>query len=179
MCFMAASLAKTNTSSDGLEVANLKEKKNSGRGLKKKPAIIMLNRDGDLHEDEWHTYIAGLTHHISKYDIGGFTGWVEVDNLNKLDPNAMGIYNSFGKLLGYIPAKELLDYREWCEARPLPCVGFIFVEDGTARGRVKILRPCNEFFLEKEFSRYLQWVKNNYGDEYLPKSMAMHFDVER
>ncbi len=131
-----------------------------------------------MQEDEWHTYIAGLPHHISKYDIGGFAGWVEADYFNKFDPDAVGVYNSFGKLLGYIPAKEALGYKQWCDAQPHPCVGFIFVEDDQLRGRVKILRPCNEEFLKEEFTRYLQWVKNNYGEEYLPKSMSMQFDVE-
>lgn len=145
---------------------------------RKKPVIQMLNREADWQEDGWHTYIAGLHHHVSKYDIGGFTGWVENDHGNTYDSNAMGVFNSFGKLLGYIPAKELSDYRAWCDAKPQPCVGFVFVEDGQIRGKVKILRPCNEEFLQKGFSSYLQWVNDNFGSEYLPKSMNMTFNTE-
>lgn len=145
--------------------------------LKKKPKIVILNREGDIQEDEWYTYIAGLPYHASKYDIGGFTGWVENDLNNAHDSKAMGVYSSFGKLLGYIPAKELSDYRHWSDGLPMPCVGFIYIEDGQYRGRVKILRPCNEEFLQTEFSRYLQWVKDNYGAEYLPKSMSMQFET--
>lgn len=147
-------------------------------GLKNRPIIKMLNREGDTQDDEWHTYIAGVSYRISKYDIGGFTGWIENDNTNAYDAKAMGVYNSFGKLLGYIPAKELADYRLWCNTKPMPCVGFVYIEDGQYRGRVKILRPCNEDFLKTEFSRYLQWVNDNYGKEYLPKSMSMNFDIE-
>ena len=169
ICFVVASLIRT--------PKHLKQDSKPNR-LKKKPIIKMLNRDGDIHDDEWHTYIAGAQHHISKYDIGGFSGWVEADYDNKYDRNAMGVYNSFGKLLGYIPAKEVSDYCAWCDAQPQPCVGFIFVEDGEMRGRVKILRPCNEDFLKNEFTRYLQWVKDNYGDQYLPKNMSMDFEVE-
>ena len=142
------------------------------------PTIKMLNRDGDPEDDEWHTYIAGINYRASKYDIGGFSGWVGPDPDNAYDPNAMGVYNAFGKLLGYIPAKELKEYRKWCGAQPQPCVGFIYEEDGEKRGRVKILRPCNTEFLETEFSRYLQWVNDNYGKEYLPKTMSMQFDTE-
>lgn len=138
----------------------------------------MLNRDGDIQNDEWLTYIAGVKHHISKYDIGGFSGWVANDSANTYDRSAMGVYNSFGKLLGYIPANELNDYREWCGAQPQPCVGFIFTENGHPRGRVKILRPCNKEFLQTEFSRYLQWVNDNYGNKFLPKSMSMQFDID-
>lgn len=146
--------------------------------LKLKPAIKMLNREGDASEDEWHTYIAGLPHHASQYDIGGFSGWVENDSENKHDPMAMGVYNSFGKLLGYIPAKELSDYRDWCDGLPQPCMGFIYVEDGQMRGRIKMLRPCNEEFLKTEFSRYAQWVYDNYGKSFLPDSLTMQFKTE-
>lgn len=138
----------------------------------------MLGREGDTHNDEWHTYIAGVFYHTSKYDVGGFTGWVENDNSNTKDKRAMGIYNSFGKLLGYIPARELTEYRSWSGIAPLPCVGFVAIEDGQTHGRVKILRPCNEDFLQTEFSRYLQWVNDNYGKKYLPQRMSMRFDIE-
>ena len=146
--------------------------------LKSKPPFKMLNREGSPHADEWHTYIAGLRYHASVHDIGGFTGWVENDLGNAHDSKAMGIYNSSGKLLGYIPARELADYRLWCLGYPVPCVGFVFVEDGQYRGRVKILLPCNKDFLQTEFTRYLQWVKDNYGNDHLPKSLSMNFDIE-
>lgn len=138
----------------------------------------MLNREGDRHDDEWYTYIAGVKYHVSKYDIGGFSGWVENDADNTHDPNAMGVYNSLGKLLGYIPAKELKEYRKWCDAAPMPCVGIVYVDDGSYWGRVKILRPCNVEFLQSEFSRYLQWVSDNFGKEYVPKSMSFDFDFD-
>lgn len=143
-----------------------------------KPIIKMLNRDGDVHEDEWHTYIAGVNHHASKYDIGGFCGYVANDPTNAHDPDAMGVYNSF-KMLGYISAKELKDYRRWCDAGAMPCVGFVFLEDGQMHGLIKVLKPCNNAFLETEFSRYLQWVKDNYGSEYLPKNLTMILEIEQ
>lgn len=153
------------------------QSKTSSSTRQSKPVIKMLNREGDVQEDEWHTYIAGLSHHASKYNIGGFTGIVANDVNNTRFPDAMGVYNSSGKLLGYIPAKDLNEYREWCDAMPQPCVGFIFEEDGELRGRVKILRPCNEEFIQQEFTRYLQWVNDNYGKKYLPPTMSMQFDI--
>lgn len=147
------------------------------RGLRKKPVIKLLDRDGDPVEDEWHTYIAGISYHASKYDIGGFTGWIENDIYNTNDSRAMGVYNSFGKLLGYIPAKELEDYREWCHSAPQPCMGFVYIEEGQFRGRVKILRPCNVEFLRVEFNNYAQWVYDHRGREYIPSS-PLQFDTE-
>lgn len=140
--------------------------------------IKMLNREGQPFTDEMQTYIAGLKHHITKADIGGFTGLVVPEPTNKHDRNAMGVYNSSGKLLGYIPASELRDYRKWCEAQPQPCAGFIYAEDGELRGRVKIVRPCNAEFIKDRFTSYFQWIKDNVGDAYLPKNLSMKFDVE-
>ncbi len=139
----------------------------------------MLNREGVPHEDEWYTYIAGVGHHVSASNVGGFTGWVANDADNKHDHNAMGVYNETGKLLGYIAAKELDDYRDWCEAQPEPCVGIIYIEDGQLRGRVKVIKPCNEEFLSLRFGKYLQWVKDTYGSAYLPKKLSMDMDIER
>lgn len=124
VCFWVASLIG----------ASKTKKASKSNGIKKGPAIRMINRDGDTHDDEWHTYIAGLSHHISKHDIGGFAGWIENDLNNAHDSKAMGVYNSFGKLLGYIPAKELPDYRHWSDGLPMPSVGFIYIEDGQYRG---------------------------------------------
>lgn len=143
----------------------------------KNPPIQMLNREGDPQEDEWHTYIAGVHHHVSAFSVGGFTGWVANDANNKYDSKAMGIYNDKGKLLGFIPASELAEYRDWCDAKPQPCVGFIYLDDGKIYGRVKILRPCNKDFISTEFGRYLSWVKSNYGPEYLPKSQGITFNI--
>ena len=166
-CFWCASLIKP-----------AKNKKSPQR-QKTKPVIQMLNREGDMQEDERHTYIAGLHYHVSKYDIGGFTGWVAHDTDNTHDRRARGVYNSFGKLLGYIPARELDDFIAWCDSKPVPCVGFIYTDNGEIRGRVKMLLPCNAEFLQTGFSNYLQWVCDNYGAEYLPKSMSMQIDIEQ
>lgn len=145
------------------------------QSYRRKPSLRLLNREGDPDEDEWHTYIAGLPYHAATHDVGGFWGWIEHEVGNKYDRNAMAVYNSSGKLLGYIPAKEVSDYRDWCDSQPVPCTGYIYIEEGQLRGRVKALMPCNEEFLQEEFSRYLQWVNDNVGPEYVPKNLQMTF----
>ena len=142
------------------------------------PSIKMLNREGDMWEDEWHTYIAGLPYHDTKSDVGGFTGWIANEPNNKYDKNAMAIYNFQGHLLGYIPSTELKEYRRWCSGQTQPCMGYIYIEEGEIRGRVKTLRPCNLEFLNNEFSKYAQWVKDNIGPEYLPNVSSMKFNIE-
>lgn len=133
------------------------------------PTIPMLDREGWRYEDEWYTYVAGVAHYVTKFDEGGFAGWVENDSDNTYDRQAMGVYNHNGRLLGYIPADELKEYRKWCDAKPCPCVGYIRVENGKLRGRVKVLLPCNKEFLETEFTNYMKWVEENIGSKYVPK----------
>lgn len=137
--------------------------KQSGR-----PAITMLNRKGESWADEYQTYIAGVPYHASRRDIGGFSGYVANDAGNTHDRNAMGVYNSDGKLLGFVPARELRDYRDWCGASTVPCIGFIHVEDGQLCGRVKMALPCNQDFVNDVFSRYRDWIRKNHGERYVP-----------
>lgn len=141
---------------------------------KPKPALLMLDREGDAHDDEWFTYIAGVPHHITKNEIGSFLGWVQHDQDNKYDPYAMGVYDYKGKLIGYIPAKEVKEYRAWCDARPQPCAGFTYIENGQLRGRVKAVRPCNPEFIQNELQRFLDWAHDHYG--YVPKTAGIEFE---
>lgn len=145
----------------------------------RKPELVirMLNREGDLYQDEWHTYIAGLHYHASKSDVGGFCGYVANDPYNSYDKNAVAIYSKL-KLLGYIPARELADFREWSDGEVMPCIGIIYVEDGQLRGRVKILKPCNMEFIQKGFSYYINWIKDTHGEKYLPKNITWVFSQD-
>ncbi len=158
---------------------NSKENKKTTTIKLRKPELIikMLNREGDLHEDEWHTYIAGVPHHAFKSDVGGFCGYVANDPNNSYDKNAVAVYSKL-KLFGYIPARELADYRAWSEGAVMPCVGFIYIEDGQLRGRVKILKPCSLEFLQEGFANYINWIKDTHGEKYIPRNITWVFDQE-
>lgn len=142
------------------------------------PAIKILDRPGDSEEDEWHTYIAGINYRAVNSDLGGFVGYVTPDPGNRHSPIAMAVITASGKLLGYIPAKEVGDFREWCSVRPVPCVGFICRKDGQFAGRVKALLPCSREFMQKEFTRYFEWVNAHYGAPYLPDLDNVIFNIE-
>lgn len=141
-----------------------------------KPTLNLLNREGDSDEDTWNTYVAGAKHHIGPADVGGFFGWVANDAGNSHDSDAMGIYNANGRLLGYIPASELGGYRSWCDAQPVPCAGYIYVEDNQMRGRVKAVLPCCEEFIEEEFDAYAKWVRRRIGAKYAPNINSLTFE---
>lgn len=143
------------------------------------PAIKMLNCKGDPHDDEFYTYISGAFHHATESELGGFYGVVTPEPDNTYDHNAMAVCNTDMKLLGYIPASELSEYRKWSCAAPMPCIGYIYVENKQVHGRVKIFKPCSEEFLADQFQRYLDWISKNMGPEYLPKSNTMQFKIDQ
>jgi len=74
-------------------------------------------------------YIAGLQHHCSEWDIGPFMGVVFNEKSNPADRKAMAILNTNkSTIVGYVPAKILDDYREWCKGqkrlRWIPLLGW-------------------------------------------------------
>lgn len=138
--------------------------------LRKPPVIPMLNRVGSQWDDGYTTYIAGLKYRATHHDAGGFYGWVEKEPDNEYDHRAVAIYNEHGRKLGYIPAKELYDFRKWSDGNPVPCTGFIFVEEGVVRGRIKALLPCSNDFLNRSFASYHDWVRENFGEKYVPNT---------
>lgn len=150
--------------------------KNVGKTRTFKLCFRFLNRKGDSVDDEWYSAIAGLMHHSSKSDIGGFCGYIANDSGNEVDPDAMAICTET-KVVGYIPAKDLKSYRKWCGGKTVPCMGYLFEEDGYIRGRVKALLPCNADFIKNEFERYADWIVENWGEEYCPKDF--NFTIER
>ncbi len=96
-------------------------------------SIEYLGTDADM-PDDFDTYIAGANYRCSFMDIGGFIGFAIPQFDNKHDINAVAIYNKKGKHLGFIPRIEAKQFREWCDTRPVPCVGYIKMEDGKYRG---------------------------------------------
>lgn len=140
-------------------------------------AVKMLNREGDKHFDSFRTYIAGVHHHVNESFIGSHTGIIANQKDNKYDSRAMGIYLS-GRLMGYIPARELDDFWEWSDGKPVPCAAYIYKEDGELRGRVKAFLPCNADFISEEVGAYLSWVVQTYGSDFMPKNQNISFRVE-
>lgn len=170
----AAALAAASSSNGQYSAPSRKlELDNSTQGdvAANQPPIKMLHRDGYPDSDEWDTIIADVAELCTAKDIGGFFGFVAKDSKNPEKPNAMGIYNDFGRLVGYIPEEELADYRQWCDDSAMPCGGFIQMDSSTGklRGFVKIVRPCNEDYMKNSLLKYFQWVVDNYGDRYVPK----------
>ncbi|MDY4160845.1 MAG: HIRAN domain-containing protein [Prevotella sp.] len=75
--------------------------------------------------------IAGINHreNIGDYE-GKFIGEVVLEPTNQYDHNAIKVVHQDGKHLGYVPAEETAQLREWVKNRfPYKCYGEIFQEE--------------------------------------------------
>lgn len=154
-------------------------KEEEAKGTRKnRPHIKMLDCPGEDYKDEWYTKIAGAFIHAKDFGTGSFYGWVESEPDNPHDRNAMAIYTTDGEHMGYIPADELTAYREWCECDPMPCIGVIYRWNGKIYGKVKVLKPCNAQFLDDRTESFLDWIRKEYGPDYLPKNKPATISVD-
>ena len=72
--------------------------------------------------------VAGINSYLSyqnKSNIGVKQGYCMIDPTNRYNSNAIAIYLSNGKLIGYIPNDSLEDFAEWSERKVIKCVGII------------------------------------------------------
>ncbi|MBR6893701.1 MAG: HIRAN domain-containing protein [Bacteroidaceae bacterium] len=75
--------------------------------------------------------IAGINHRdgIGDYE-GKFMGEVVPEPTNQYDPNAIKIVHQDGKHLGYVPAEDTQQLREWVQNKfPFKCYGEIFQDE--------------------------------------------------
>lgn len=92
----------------------------------------------DQSDGVMDVYIAGLAHHCTMGDVGVFRGLIYNDWANPVDRNAMAIWsNEKQGVIGYVPSAILDDYRIWSEGRKCSCVGVIFWNGESLRGRVR------------------------------------------
>lgn len=129
-----------------------------------------------LRETEYFCSIAGVSHHNDEDNIGGFIGYCMADPTNRLDKNAIGIYESGGRLVGYIPKDEQKNFRAWSKRNPLPCIGFIEVFDDRLRGKVKVIDACPEL-TELHMFKFIRWLILNHGKGFIPSSIEIHKNV--
>lgn len=81
--------------------------------------------------------IAGINHKdgIGEYE-GKFIGEVVPEPTNQYDPNAIKIVHQDGKHLGYVPAEDTAQLREWVKNKfPYKCYGEIFQDEDEEEDR--------------------------------------------
>lgn len=122
----------------------------------------------DSHSDSiWDAYIAGLGHHCTVRNVGVFGGPVFNEKDNPADKKAMAFGNAKTKrIIGYIPSAVLDDYRKWCGRKTAHCVGYIFKEGDTLRGRARIYHPdCDLKKVGEDSVAYILAVCERFGWE--------------
>ena len=75
--------------------------------------------------------IAGINHYCTIQDEGDYTGYTKAEETNPYDNNAIAIYLDNGKLVGYIPKYDNINFRIWSKGKTsLKCFIRIRVNEG-------------------------------------------------
>ena len=118
-----------------------------------------------LDRETNNIFIAGLEHHCAKKDVGFFTGKIFNESTNAYDRKAMAIgSNQAGRIIGYVPAAILSEYRGWCNRKECRCVGFIFFDGEHLRGRVRAYLPDTEpEKIVQDAQEYISLAADHFG----------------
>lgn len=141
------------------------------------PAPAEESEQPDPRDDNgFFCKIAGITHHATLDDIGGFLGYAVKEPHNRYDSMAVAIYRSDKKLIGYLPKSELDGYHAWTGEAALRCIGFIDEgEEVPLYGRVKVVKGTKDE-QELEVVYFVRWMVDHLGLRYVPKGIKMEVD---
>lgn len=159
-------------------IRKLKKKRNTEVTKTKTDVGISLKVTAGSEDGTYYTRIAGVQHHNSKQDIGGFLGYVCSEPNNQYDKNAAAVYRNDNKLLGYLPKDEIKSFREWSEKENLPCIGFIKVGDEVPLfGKVKII-DTDKDETDLIVAQYVKWLVSNFGAKFIPAGFSVDANKE-
>ena len=146
--------------------------------LFKRPQYKIIPRPDGLTSD-FEVRIAGAMYHCDDSDVGGFLGYVKPDPDNPHDSKACGIYNRYGKLIGFVPRVVLDAYRPWSKCEKHFCIGWVARGHDKIPyyGRAMVFDPSSG--VEVEVARYLLWIIENRGFNRLPKGVKLTIDGVR
>lgn len=72
------------------------------------------------------TTVAGVNYHLSAEDANNkYCGITAAEKDNKFDPNAIKLVTNEGKMLGYVPAKDLKEFRDIFEKEEVGFIAYI------------------------------------------------------
>ena len=123
-------------------------------------------------EDQTETFylkIAGISFHCDEDDAGAIAGRIMAEPSNEQDPEAMAIMSNQGKVLGYVPAYDLVKYRRWCGLRAFPFIGYILNDGFTLSGRLLAIRPLSHEFVVQAATEFEDKIRQELGDRYVAK----------
>ena len=105
-----------------------------------------------LEEDSDTFDVTGLRYYCTLKDVGRIVGYVKPDPSNVHDNRAQAVIRSDGKLIGYIPRKQLDMYHDFNLANVVcPFVGEIEVDNrGWMQAEIKVIIPSSQEYVEEE-----------------------------
>lgn len=123
----------------------------------------LTGEDEDNEYDDMY-YIAGLAHHVDVHQVGAFVGFLIPEPDNAYDSDAVAIYDT-EHLIGYIPAAIAADVKEDIigDCPAVPCMGVIYLEGTTLRGRAWAAHPTTRKYLRDYFNSVAEDIKKEYG----------------
>ena len=65
----------------------------------------------------FYSNIAGVEHYCTEKDEGNYDGYIKAEENNQYDSNAIAVYTNNGKLIGYIPKDENINFRIWSKGK--------------------------------------------------------------
>ena len=121
----------------------------------------IMDRGRDVND----VFIAGVSHHCTRKDVGFFTGYIFNEKDNPHDKKAMAIFDhQKGRIIGYVPSAILENYRDWCKKKRCVCVGFIFYNGEMLRGRARAYLPdSDKELMMEDIADYAKQVCEFYG----------------
>lgn len=132
-----------------------------------KPTPTLVTEDIDVYTETlshsagiFDFYIAGLAHHCNMRDLGIFTAVIFNEKDNPYDRKAMAVVDQNKmKIVGYVPAANLENYRKWCKRTDCIGIGYIFYDGKQLRGRVRsYLKEVEEESILKDMQEYADLV---------------------
>ena len=121
----------------------------------------ILDRTNDIFD----FFIAGLSHHCNRRDIGIHAIATVPEPSNPYDRKAMAVYNQNSKeQFGYVPSAILADYRKWCKREACVGIGYVFYDGEHLRGRVRsYIKGCDPDIMLKDMQEYANQVCPHFG----------------
>lgn len=137
-----------------------------------KPAPVLVTEDVDVFTETlghsggfFDFYIAGLAHHCNMSDLGFFIATIFNEKDNPYDRKAMAVGDqNEKKIVGYVPAANLENYRKWCKRQNCIGVGYIYYDRTNLRGRVRAYQKGLDMDLVlKDMQEYANIVCEHFG----------------
>lgn len=114
--------------------------------------------------DVFVTYVGGARFYSDRNNLRSFVGFIYFDEEDEVPR----IYRNDLRMMGHIPREHLKEFLAWCPKESFPCVGYVLrgSDAENLATELKIIKPYNRMYVQKEMKNYVRWVTMTHGYEY-------------